>query len=112
MTEKRQLSMWVRMRGTPDVASCREVARALQSYLDGEVDELTARRVGRHLERCRRCGLEAQTYAEIKQALSRRGPGVVDPAAVERLRAFGDQLLDADPGGATELPPGTDPPRR
>lgn len=98
MTGRRALSIWQRLRGDRDVASCREVTRALQSYLDGEVDDLTARRIGRHLERCRRCGLHAQTYAEIKQALGRRGVGQVDPAAVERLRAFGTQLLGPDGG--------------
>ena len=54
-----------------DEASCREVSRALQAYLDGHVDEVTARRVARHLEACRRCGLEAEVYTGIKEALSR-----------------------------------------
>jgi anti-sigma factor RsiW len=94
MTQKQ--SWWRRRRSTEDVATCREVARVLQSYLDGHVDDLTARRVARHLEMCRRCGMEARTYAEIKAALARRGPEV-DLEAVRRLRAFGAELLENDP---------------
>lgn len=92
-------SWWLRMRGSREVASCLEVGRVLQSYLDGHVDELTARRVARHLELCRRCGLEAETYTEIKNALSRRGRVDLDPGAVARLRDFGAQLLEQDPDG-------------
>ncbi len=79
-----------RHRGRPE-ATCAEVARVLQSYLDGHVDEMTARRVGRHLEACRRCGLEAETYQAIKQSLARRRIDV-EPAAVERLRSFAERL--------------------
>jgi anti-sigma factor RsiW len=70
---------------------CKEVGRLLQSYLDGEIDELRARQVARHLEDCRRCGMSAETYVEIKQAL-RRSAGPVPDEAVARLRAFGEQL--------------------
>lgn len=91
---------WRRMRGGADEASCHEVARVLQSYLDGHVDEVTARRVARHLEVCRRCGLEAETYTRIKDALARRGG--VDPEAVERLRAFGAQLVESGPDDPRE----------
>lgn len=50
-----------------DEAGCREMSRTLQAYLDGHVDEVTARRVARHLEACRRCGLEAEVYTRIKE---------------------------------------------
>ncbi len=82
------------------MASCLEVRRALQSYLDGEVDEVTARRVARHLEACRRCGLEASTYAEIKRALGERS-SEVPPDAVARLRQFAERLMD-DPQGSED----------
>jgi anti-sigma factor RsiW len=98
-----QLSWYRRMRGGPDLASCMEVGRALQSYLDGHVDDLTAQRVTRHLELCRRCGMKAETYADIKASLARRGPAV-DPEAVARLRAFGDELLERDSGPDSEGP--------
>ena len=71
--------------------TCPEVARLLQSYLDGEIDELKARRISRHLEDCRRCGMKAETYSAIKRSLRENRPSV--PAgAVERLRAFGERL--------------------
>lgn len=96
------------MVGTRTMASCREVGRVLQSYLDGEVDEVTARRVARHLEACRRCGLEAVTYVEIKRALAERSSAVPQDAVI-RLRQFAEQLIngpgategDQDRGGAT-----------
>ncbi len=72
--------------------SCPEVGRLLQRYLDHEIadaDEESA--LAAHLEECRRCGLEAETYQKIKDALAdRRRP--VEPEAVERLRNFGQQL--------------------
>jgi anti-sigma factor RsiW len=77
----------------PEDLSCREVGKVLQSYLDGELDELLARRVVRHLDMCRRCGMAAETYAEIKQAL-RRSAGSPPQDAIARLRAFGDQLAE------------------
>jgi anti-sigma factor RsiW len=76
--------------------SCRQVARVLQDYLDGEVDLGTARMVHDHLEECRRCGLEASTYRAIKTALpiaeATTGRVEVDPQAVARLRRFAEAL--------------------
>lgn len=69
---------------------CRRVARLIQSYLDGMI----ADRVSAHLEECRRCGLEAATYAEIKNALARHSQA--PPEAVERLRSFGRGLIDQE----------------
>ncbi|MGK5448618.1 anti-sigma factor family protein [Streptomyces radiopugnans] len=71
--------------------NCLQVARVLQAYLDGETDEITARRVAAHLEDCRRCGLEASVYREIKSALARHEQP--DAGAVHRLRVFGEALL-------------------
>lgn len=85
---------WRRLRGTPDVASCLEVSKALQAYLDDEIDDLSARRISRHLEICRRCGLDAATYAEIKRAVARRR--TVPLKAVERLRKFGERVADGE----------------
>lgn len=72
------------------------VARVLQSYVDGETDEVTARRVAAHLEDCRRCGLEAALYREIKNSLARRE--APDQDAVARLRAFGESLARGEDG--------------
>ncbi len=84
-----------------DTAGCFEVARALQAYLDGVTGDATTQRIERHLEQCRRCGLEARTYLEIKAAMTRRIP-VVDELALERLRAFAIRIVEAPPttGGA------------
>lgn len=78
------------------MASCREVGRVLQTYLDGQVDEVTARRVRAHLEACRRCGMEAQVYDELKHALARRAPSL-DPSIVERVNAFSRELVGSPP---------------
>lgn len=83
--------LWARRRLRPDArARCAEVARWLQPYLDGEVDARTLRLVGAHLEQCRRCGLEAETYHALKQALVRSSDPPAEPVA--RLRAFADRL--------------------
>jgi anti-sigma factor (TIGR02949 family) len=98
------MSGWWHRPGTGragEVLSCRQAARVLQSYLDGELDEVTARRVAAHLEDCRHCGLEADTYTEIKKALAQRA--ALPAGAVERLRAFGENLL-----AAPEATPGRD----
>ena len=79
-----------------DMASCRQVGRVLQSYLDGHADEITTRRVERHLEACRRCGLEARVYADLKAALARRSAHV-DRLAIERLRGFARGLVEHPP---------------
>ncbi|MGH9114482.1 MAG: zf-HC2 domain-containing protein [Acidimicrobiales bacterium] len=75
---------------------CLATMRVLQSYLDGALDEVSARRVAAHLEDCRRCGLEADLYHEIKASLHEQGHPV-DPRAIERLRHFGEQLARGDP---------------
>jgi len=85
------------------MASCREIAKVLQTYLDGQTDDNTAQRVARHLEACRRCGLEARTYREIKAALARRVP-IVDELAPERLRTFVTSRTETPPAADGEPP--------
>ena len=98
-----RLFWWRRMRANREIASCMEVGPALQAYLDGEVDVVSARRVARHLEMCRRCGLEAATYLAIREALT-RGGREVDMDAVARLRDFGAHLMDDDVDQAADEP--------
>ena len=86
-----------------DEASCREVSRALQAYLDGHLDEMTARRVARHLEACRRCGLEAEVYTRIKEAVSRMDREVPS-LPVARLRDFAQRLAEEGPPRASDSP--------
>jgi len=73
-------------------ASCRQVMRVLQAFLDGQADEQTALRVARHLKDCRRCGLEASVYRDIKNAL-RRQRAEVPSAALARLDDFTGHLV-------------------
>jgi predicted anti-sigma-YlaC factor YlaD len=74
---------------------CSELGKVLQSYLDDDVEPGFAERIAEHLEACRDCGLEAETYRSIKSALAdRRTP--VDPHALDRLRAFGDRLTSGE----------------
>lgn len=77
--------------------SCRKVGRLLQSALDDAVDDDLAGRVADHLEACRRCGLEAEFYRELKASLARRGRRLPE-TSVARLRRFGEQLAaDGEP---------------
>jgi anti-sigma factor RsiW len=78
-----------------EMARCFRTSRALQRYLDGEADDLTATRVAEHLEECRRCGLQARTYQAIKQVL-RSGSRDVDDLALRRLRTFSRTLAEHD----------------
>lgn len=74
--------------------SCAEVGRLVQRYLDGELErESEVDALAAHLEACRRCGLEAETYRRIKDGLAAHSPEV--PAeSIARLRAFGQSLTD------------------
>ncbi len=72
--------------------SCPEVGRLLHRFLDGELaDDVEVDQLSVHLEECRRCGLEADTYRKIKVALAdHRTP--VPRESVDRLREFGERL--------------------
>jgi anti-sigma factor RsiW len=83
------------MMSLSEMARCYRTSRALQRYLVGEADELTATRIAEHLKECRRCGLQATTYRAIKRAL--RGHDV-DELALRRLRSLNRSL--AETGGA------------
>lgn len=77
---------------SPGGTSCRHVGEQLQSYLDGHIDADTAARISAHLDECRRCGMEAETYERIKATLLARRPDV-PPDSIERLREFGERLV-------------------
>ncbi|MFM7537794.1 MAG: zf-HC2 domain-containing protein [Acidimicrobiales bacterium] len=72
---------------------CAAVARRLQQYLDGELDEAPSAEITAHLQECLRCGLEADVYQHIKASLARRGPGRLDDPALARLHDFAEHLL-------------------
>lgn len=72
--------------------SCREVGRALQEFLDDEItDAQRASRLREHLEACRDCGLEADTYRRLLDALHQQAP-TIDGPGLQRLRDFGARL--------------------
>ena len=91
------MSPWRRHIVADRPLTCCEVGKLRQSYLDGETDERATAKVAEHLEDCRRCGLEAGIYREIKASLARQAPTLPE-TTLARLRRFGERL-------ATEGPP-------
>ena len=66
----------------------------LQRFLDDELEgDRKIDSLVKHLDECKRCGLEADTYQRIKQSLEDRRIEV-SPAPVARLREFGERLAD------------------
>lgn len=98
MTPRRTLMRWMMKllgRTPPGGLDCHEVGERLQHYLDGHIDADLSRRIEEHLEECRRCGMEAETYERIKASLAAHRPEVPQES-VERLRAFGESLMRGD----------------
>ena len=79
---------------------CHEVGELLQQYLDAHIDHERARLIEAHLEHCRRCGLEAETYRRIKDSLAAQAPDVPQDA-IARLRDFGEQLARGEQSPST-----------
>jgi anti-sigma factor RsiW len=77
-----------RVRG---LLECRRVARRLQAYLDGELPVTDAATIADHLEVCRHCGMEADTYQALKDGLAALDVPP-DPSALQRLARFADEL--------------------
>lgn len=71
--------------------SCDQVMEVLQSYLDGETDAETAKKVAVHLDDCADCDLESSTYRRIKVSLSSR-PEAIDPEILHSLRDFAERV--------------------
>jgi len=76
--------------------NCLRVARVLQGYLDGEIDEKIRQKVASHLSLCRRCGLDAQSFTEIKAALAEQSS--IPSDAVERLTHFANDIVAGEEG--------------
>ena len=93
--------LWRRHAVADRPLTCREVGKLLQRYLDGETNAQATARVAEHLEDCRRCGLEADIYREIKAAVARQAPTLPE-TTLARLRRFGDRLATE---GHAEGPP-------
>ncbi len=86
-----QLSLRQRMFGGDAVTSCLRTRRLLQRFLDGETDPDLAARIARHLQACRACGLEAQTYRDITSSLHTLAAPPPDHA-LDRLAQFAASL--------------------
>lgn len=71
--------------------SCDQVMEVLQSYLDGETDADTAKKVASHLPDCQDCDLESKVYKRIKMSLNER-PDTIDPQVLSSLRSFADRV--------------------
>ncbi len=72
--------------------SCRAVGRALQAYLDDELADERRPSVSDHLDACPRCGHDAGSYRRLKARLARLAPGPCPQGALDRLRAYADEL--------------------
>lgn len=93
---------FIRTKTVSDPATCAEVMRHLQSYIDGELhDEIAARRIATHLESCRRCGLEEDTYNRLKGSLERLRP--IDEQVIMRLQEFARRLGDQPTDDESQL---------
>lgn len=75
--------------------SCDDVMQVLQSYLDGETDVETARKVAAHLDDCQDCDLESSVYAGIKASLATRAEPV-DAAVMDTLRDFSNRVVSGE----------------
>lgn len=94
---------WPHRPGEP--LRCAQVMNVLQRYLDSAMEEVPAdpAAVAAHLEHCRRCGLEASVYQEIKDSLARHN-APLDAATLRRLRRFGEGLAQSE--GSADAPAG------
>jgi hypothetical protein len=83
--------------GMRGLLSCRQVGKVLQSFLDAELDEAGTHTVAEHLEDCRRCGMAADLYLEIKASLG-RGAASVPGGSLTRLDEFAQTLAAGETG--------------
>lgn len=73
--------------------TCRQLGPVLQAYIDDEAHELDVDLIREHLEACRDCGLEHETYLQIKASLARHSSAVPTDVTA-RLLAFTDTLSE------------------
>ena len=91
MTPRDALDMFRRKGG----ARCVEIGRQIQTYLDGGLDASAAAKVSSHLDACRRCGLTADDYRQLKHALAETSaPMPAEP--LQRLQALAANLASGD----------------
>lgn len=85
-----------RLFGRKNLLSCEQVAMVMQQYLDSELAADEVPKVLAHLEMCKDCGLEAELYTKIKDALvlHRVTPS---EASMSGVRALAEQLSTTGP---------------
>lgn len=71
-------------------ADCMELRKEFQTHIDGELDAATAKRIEERLEACKGCGMEHETYLELKTSLTKMRPP--SPEALDRLEDFAENL--------------------
>lgn len=81
------------------------MARLVQTYLDGELDLERAEAVASHLERCDRCGPDAELLEAVRHALAGLAVLVDRDAACRSA----DHREARDPQRTTGRPPSTTP---
>ncbi len=87
----------MRLRRRSDEARCRDVARTLQAYPDGQVDEFNGATRRPPPLACRRCALDAEISTRMNIPLSRMERDV-SSLPLARLRHFDIRLTEeADP---------------
>jgi anti-sigma factor RsiW len=75
--------------------------RALEAYLDGELDSPAALEVAGHLSICWECNTVAETLRLMKMALRKRRARVPTMVAERRLVRFAKELAAGLAGGAS-----------
>ncbi|MGH8777317.1 MAG: anti-sigma factor family protein [Jiangellaceae bacterium] len=75
--------------------SCREAVRRLWRYLDGELDDLSSRRVEEHLEHCVVCCGELEFVGELQHVLASQQVAELSSEVQERLESFLTGLTEA-----------------
>lgn len=90
------MKAWLMRLMRPD---CRRVQALMDAWLDGELPVDQAHRVAAHLADCDRCGVEAAKARRVKESLAALAPELrppADPAALDRLRRYAEDLASRD----------------
>jgi anti-sigma factor RsiW len=68
------------------------IAKAIDAWVDHELDDATARRVARHVRDCRDCSAAVETTRLVKRSLHRQRDCEPRHLATARLARFAQQL--------------------
>jgi len=78
-------------RPLPDDPDCHEVARVLQSFLDGELGPEDAEKVAAHLALCEPCNIESSTIDAVRDAIRTQRPDI-EAQELSRMERFVDDI--------------------